>query len=103
MAESASLQWRRNSREELPKSEIKGSGQEELPHATMPEARGGGHRSYPMPLIPRPGAPGGRSYPTPEARGGCLEDQPQVQGAVAAQAQEGLEELSQVEGQEGWQ
>ena len=56
-----------------------------------------------MPLIPRPGAPGGRSYPTPEARGGCLEDQPQVQGAVAAQAQEGLEELFQVEGQVGWQ
>ena len=56
-----------------------------------------------MPLIPRPGAPGGRSYPTPEARGGGREDQPQVQAAVAARAQEGLEELSQVEGQEGWQ
>ena len=30
------------------------------------------------------------------------EDQPHVQGAVAAWAQEGLEELSHVEGQEGW-
>ena len=29
------------------------------------------------------------------------EDQPHVHGAVAAQAQEGLEELSHVEGQEG--
>ena len=36
-----------------------------------------------------------------EARGGDLEDQPHVQGVVAAWAQEGLEELSQVEGQEG--
>ena len=37
-----------------------------------------------------------------EARGGGREDQPHVQGAVAAWAQEGLEELSHVEGQEGW-
>ena len=29
------------------------------------------------------------------------EDQPHVQGAVAARAQEGLEELSHIEGQEG--
>ena len=37
----------------------------------------------------------------PEARGGGWEDQPHVQGAVAAQAQEGLEELFHVEGQKG--
>ena len=36
-----------------------------------------------------------------EARGGGREDQPHVQGAVATPAQEGLEELSHVEGQEG--
>ena len=30
-------------------------------------------------------------------------DQPHVQGAMAAWAQEGLEELSHIEGQEGWQ
>ena len=42
-----------------------------------------------------------RSYPASEVRGSGLEDQPQVQGAVAGQAQEGLEELSHVEGQEG--
>ena len=34
--------------------------------------------------------------------GGGREEQPHVQGAVAARAQEGLEELSHVEGQEGW-
>ena len=37
-----------------------------------------------------------------EAMGGGQEDQPHVQGAMAAWAQEGLEELSHVEGQEGW-
>ena len=36
-----------------------------------------------------------------EARGGGREDQPHVQGAVAVWAQEGLEELSHIEGQEG--
>ena len=55
-----------------PTSEVRGSGQEELPHSPKPEARGGG-----------------------------WEELPHVQGAVAAWAQEGLEELSHVEGQEG--
>ena len=41
--------------------------------------------------------------PKPEARGGGWEDHPHVQGAMAARAQEGLEELSHVEGQEGRQ
>ena len=45
----------------------------------------------------------GRSNPTPEARGSSREEQPHSQGAVAALAQEGLEELSHVEGQEGRQ
>ena len=70
----ARLRQHRNSQEELSKSEVRGDGQEDLPHA-----------------------------PTPEARGGGQEDQPHVQGAVAAWAQEGLEELSHVEGQEGRQ
>ena len=51
-----------------------------------------------MPPRPRPGLLAGRTNPTPEARGGGPEDQPH---AVAAWAQEGLEELSHVEGQEG--
>ena len=42
-----------------------------------------------------------KSYPMSEVRGGGREEQPHVQGAVAAQAHEGLEELSHVEGQEG--
>ena len=56
-----------------------------------------------MPPRPRPGAVARRSNPTPETRGGSWEDQPHVQVAVAAWAQEGLEELSHVEGQEGRQ
>ena len=80
----------RNGRTPCPK----GGGQEELPHV-----RGQGQR-------PRvPGCDGAgtaeRSYPVSEARGGGREGQPHVQGVVAAQAQEGLEELSHVEGQEG--
>ena len=39
--------------------------------------------------------------PTPEAGGGGHEDQPHVQGSVTARAQEGLEELLHVQGQEG--
>ena len=42
-----------------------------------------------------------RSYPMPEVRGFSQEEQPQVQGAVAAQAQEGREELLHSQGQEG--
>ena len=38
----------------------------------------------------------------PEARGGSQEEQPHAQGVVAVWAQEGLEETSHVEGQEGW-
>ena len=64
-----------------PVSEIRGIGQEELPHAPTPEAR--------------------MSNPTPKARSSGREYQPHVQGAMAARAQEGLEELSHVEGQEG--
>ena len=41
-----------------------------------------------------------RSYPLPEVRGSGQEEQPLIQGVVAAQAQEGLEELLHVQGQE---
>ena len=67
-----------------PASEVRG-GSWELPHAPKPKA----------------GAAAGRSNPMLKARGGGPEDQPHVQGAVAARVQEGLEELSHVEGQEG--
>ena len=49
---------------------------------------------------PKPEMAAERSYPASEVRGG-REEQPDVQGAVAARAQEGLEELAHVEGQEG--
>ena len=84
-------------------------GQEEVPHIQgqgqwprVPGCDGTGtaEKSY---QSLRSGAAAERSYPTPEARGSGREDQPHVQGAVAAQAQEGLEELSHVEGQEGRQ
>ena len=51
---------------------------------------------------PRSGA-AGMSHPAFEVRGSSQEEQPQVQGAVAVLVQEGLEELSHVEGQERWQ
>ena len=43
-----------------------------------------------------------RSYPASEVWGGSREELPHLQGAVAMRAQEGLEELAHVEGQEGW-
>ena len=42
-----------------------------------------------------------RSYPISEAWGSGREELPHTKGAVAAWAQEGIEELSHVEDQEG--
>ena len=42
-----------------------------------------------------------RGYPASEVRGGGREEQPRLQGVVAAWAQEGLEKLFHVQGQEG--
>ena len=53
-------------------------------------------------LCPRSVAVAGRSYLVSEVRDGGREEPPHIQGAVAAQAQEGLEEPSHVEGLEGW-
>ena len=64
------------------------------------EVRGSDERRYPPPI--RGGQEELPHTPTPEAKGSSREDQPHVQGPVAAWAQEGLEELSNVEGQEGW-
>ena len=66
----------------------------------MPGCDGTGtvEKSYPS---PRSGAAAERRYRANEVRGGGREDQPHVQGAVAARTQEGLEELSHIEGQEG--
>ena len=49
----------------------------------------------------RSGAAAERSYPTPEVRGPAREEPPHLQGAAAAWAQEGREELLHAQGQEG--
>ena len=74
------------------------------PGGTTPclHARGQGQRPGGATPCLRPEALAGRTNAMPEARGSGWEDQPQVQGAVAAQVQEGIEKLSHVEGQEGW-
>ena len=51
-------------------------------------------------LRPRSVEAAKRSHPVQEARGSGREEPHHVQGAVAVQAQEGLEELSHIEGQE---
>ena len=92
-----------------PTSEVRGSDQECQAVTVQEQPRG-------ATLLPRPGAVAKKSYPTfkiraaarrshtaPEDRGCGREEQPHVQGAVAAQVQEGLEELSHREGQKGWQ
>ena len=82
-AESARLQRHRNSQEELP--HVQGQGQR--PGGATP--------------LPRSGGLAERSHPASQARGGGREEPHHVQGVVALRAQEGLEELSHVEGQEG--
>ena len=42
-----------------------------------------------------------KSYPAPEVRVSGREEQPHIQGEVAARVQEGPEELLHVQGQEG--
>ena len=65
-------------------SEVRDSGLEKLPHA-----RSQGQRLRGATPHPRSGSAAGRSYPLPEARGGGQEEQPHIQGAVAARVQEG--------------
>ena len=87
-------------------SEVRGGGREELPRVRGQWQLGGDT------LHPRPGA-ARRSHLGPKARGGDLEEPPQARGqgwqpggatrgVVAAQAQEGLEEISHVESPERW-
>ena len=64
------------------------------------DSTGAAERSY---LTRKARGGGPEEQPNAEARGGGREEQSHVQGAVAARAQEGLEELSHVEGQDGWQ
>ena len=67
--------------------------QEELPHIRGQGQKLGGPHAL--------GVVAKRSYPASEARGGGREEPPRIQGAVAAQSQEGLEELFHFQGREG--
>ena len=84
-----------------PTSEVRDGSREEIPHAPSLRPGAAGGRSYRRPLSPRPGVAARRSNPTPEARGSGQEVQSHVQGAMAVRVQEGQEELSHIEGQEG--
>ena len=86
-AESARLRRRRNGQEELPRIRGQGAAERSYP---VSEVGGGGCREE-LPHAPKP-----------EARGGSREEQPHLQGALAVRAQEGREELSHAEDQEGW-
>ena len=97
---SLGMHFRGGDERSYPASEVRGGYKRSYPAS---EAGAAGGRSYPMPPRPRPRVAARRSNPTPEARGGGREDQPHIQGAVAARVQEGLEELSHVEGQKGRQ
>ena len=87
-----------------PASEAGGNSREESPHflgqgrRLRPRAAAG--RSNPKPKVR---AATGSSNPTPKARGSGWKGQPHIQGVVAVRAQEGLEDPSHVEGQQGWQ
>ena len=85
-AESARLRRCRNGREELLKSGVRSSGREDYPAS---EVRGGGREEIPHAPSPRPRAAAGRSNPTSKKPG------------LRGRAQEGLEELSHIEGKEG--
>ena len=89
-------QCTKHSQGELP--HVQGQGQK--PRVPACDGAGTSERSHPASKV---GAAARRSNPTPQARGGGQEDQPHAQGVVAAWAQEGLEEPSHVESQEGQQ
>ena len=79
-----------------PTSEVRGAAERRYPASNV---RGGDERSYPTSKVRGGGREEIPQALKPETRGSRWEDQPH---AVAARAQEGLEELSHVEGQEGW-
>ena len=92
---------RPGSREKIPSIQGQGRRREELPCVRGQGRRPGGATHAPKPKASAGGREELPHTPTPEARGSGWEDQPHVQGAVDVWAQEGLEELSHVEDQEG--
>ena len=83
-------------------TQVPGQGRWPRGATPCPHTRGQGWQPRGATLSPRPGVVSRWTNPMPKARGGGREDQPHVQGALAAWVQEGLEELSHLEGQEGW-
>ena len=74
------------------------------PRGVTPRLRSGGRCGREeIPSVQGQGRQPGGATPRhkPEAKGSSGEEQPHFQGAEAAWAQEGLEELSHTEGQEG--
>ena len=82
-----------------PASEVGGAAERRYPASNV---GGAAERSYPASKVRVAGrrSQGRRleGQHTCEAKGGGQKDQPHVQGAVVARVQEGLEELSHVEG-----
>ena len=84
-------------------SEVRGGGGAAERSYPASEVSGSDERSYPLTEVRGGGLEELPHAPKPEARGGSREGQPHAQGAMAARVQEGVEELSHVEGQEGRQ
>ena len=83
----------------LPKG--KGEGRNKLGDRRRARAAETAHRAQPRGATPRPWS-GAEARRTPCLRGGGWEEQPHIQGAVAAWAPEGLEDLFHIQGREGW-
>ena len=94
-----------------PKSEVRSSGQEYRTATAQERPRGdtqhprSGWRGEELPCVWGQGRRVGGATPCPHAQGQGhgREEQPHVQRALAVRTQEGLEELSYIEGQEGRQ
>ena len=80
--------------EELPHTQ----GQGQRPRAPDCDGAGAAERSYPTSEVRGSSR---EELPHVSGQGRCWEEQPHVQEAVAARAQEGREELPHIQGQEG--
>ena len=83
-----------------PTSEVRDSGLECQALTVQERLRGATPRLRPG-AVPESRGGGQKEQPHARGQGGYWEEQPHAQGVVAARAQEGLEEPSHVEGQEG--
>ena len=98
VAESARMRRRRNRLEEPP--QVQGQGRRPGGATPCPRSGAVAGRSY---LASEVRSGGWEELPHFKVRGSGREEQPHLQGAVAVGAQEGLEEILHVQGQEGRQ